>query len=247
MSVKIKDATGHEVEHFTAEEVEEKIKNAKKEQEDSFKDNLTKAQEQAIEEYKKNNPDQKEEIEKLQSELSATKSELDKLKNLNDDPNMPEGQKTRLLTRIADLEKKIEDETKTSREQIEKLSKDKFGEEKGSYLSRLSGNDTELSKKIEYYFDNFMPEKTSSEDVRVRMEAAFKLATGGDPKPGLLDGTTSASPRGEGNPEFGKRNTEAKQPTQNEIAQGKVLGISEEDRKKFGEVDATKMSSPVIN
>ena len=241
MSLKIKGVDGREVEHFTQEEVDAKLKLAQEEKEKEFNTTIEKAKEEALEEYKKNNPDRKEDIDKLQTELTSTKDELEKLKNLGEDPNMPEGQKTRLLTKIVDLEKKIDDVTKTSKEEIERLVKDKTIDQKSTFLKRLTGEDAELSKKVEYYFDNYMPDKTDVDSMKSRMEVAFKLATNNEPKPGVLDGAFGANIKGDGNPEFNKNNNvSGTQPTANEKAIGSVLGISEADREKFGKIDASK-------
>jgi len=245
MPIKVRGADGQETEHFSQEEVDKKIEDATKKKEDDLKSEfdgkLTKAQEEAVEQYKKDNPDQSEKVGDLQKKLDDANKELEELKD--DDGNMPEGQKERLQKKIEDLKGKVEKVTKTSQEEIDKLkntmqeNKDQL---KNKYLDNLADGDDEKRKKIELEFDNYMPDKDSEEDIKTRAERAYTIVEGQAPKPGLLDGVSNASARGEGNPS--PQGGDAG-PSENAKEIGKHIGVGEKDWEKYDGKDPVALAT----
>jgi hypothetical protein len=108
---------------------------------------------------------------------------------------------------------------------------------KEKLLDKLAGTDAEMKKKIEFFYDSFKGDAVSKKDIKSRVENAYILAAGKTPAPGFLDGITGGGARGgqDYNPGGSK-----KAPTENEIAIGNVLGVTDKDREKFrGKVNSS--------
>lgn len=101
----------------------------------------------------------------------------------------------------------------------------------GSYKDELvkkynpTGN-KDIADKILLEFDNYMPDKTSREDIARRMEVAARIANPGvsietNPFAGAASGVNYVAPKKQAVSEQGK-------------AQGKNYGIKDEDYQKYG-------------
>lgn len=233
---------GKEIEVFTQEEVDKKLKEQKKSVEDEVKKVLEKenkktvdeAVKKAVEKYAKEHPDANEKIEELTTKLDeATK----KLEAAGADPD-EEGdddspQVKRLRKERDEIKKEFEDFKGDVNKKIDDMQKGAAENTKEKFLKRLAGDDKELKEKIELEFDNYRPDANSESEIEERMGKAYKLATGDDPKPGALDVVPgSGSDKGDGatpNP------NETKEPTENAKNIGKPLGVSQEDWDKYGD------------
>lgn len=150
------DEEGNEVEAIDATEVEVKTK-------------------EAVEKYKAENPTTKLEdaIKEKDEQLNAVKSELEKLssKDFN-------------FKQLRESAKKIEEEKNAKETELEKLKtelSEKISKIEGTIntnkktelVTKLVGDDDELKKKIDYYYDRVSGEQ----DVQKRIEMAYFLAT----------------------------------------------------------------------
>lgn len=219
--MKIKDETGVEIEVFTAKEVEEKTSIVTKEA-------AEKASKEAVEKYQKDHPDQSSELAKIQNNLAELTKKLSEEENKGGNEN--ENQIQRLKKDKEDAEKALlATETKIMGE-INKFKNEFIGDFKTEMLDKLSGGDDEVRKKIEYEFDNYKPNDLSKLGIQERLIKAHTLATGEKPSPRIFDGgILNGGQKGDGY-------KEKDQPklSDNAIAIGNQLGITEEDRKKFG-------------
>lgn len=219
--MKIKQEDGSEIEVFTADEMKAKV-------EEESKVAATKA----VDEFKAANPDKSEELEKLQKDLKKKDEDLEAA--LADGGN--DKQIERLRKERDEAREAAEKAGSDWKKEFDSFREEIVGGSKKDLLDRLSGGDDELRKKIELEFDNYKPTETSQAAIKERMEKAYQLATGDKPTPGILDGAASAGDRGAGG---GVNASEKKnEQTDNGKAIAKVLGISEEDRKKKEEYDA---------
>lgn len=148
---------GEEREVFTQEELEEQ-KN------------------QALEDYKTNNPDKSEEVTKLQDELKKAQEDLKGLKDK--DINF-----ANLRNKVGEKEKEIE-ELKTSidekigvvkKEILEGVMKDHYNDT----LKSLVGEDKELLEKVEFQYKRLADASSTKEEISKKLNDAFILATGG--------------------------------------------------------------------
>lgn len=151
----ISDSTGSEIEVFTAEELETQ-KN------------------EAIDQYKKDNPDKSEEIDSLQKDLATAKEELEKLgkKDLNF-ANLRQ-QKEAAETKVESLKKEIDDKIALAKKEIlEGVMKDHYNE----IMKSLAGDDEELKKKIEFHYNRIQDVPTTKEEINKKLRDAWTLAT----------------------------------------------------------------------
>lgn len=210
---KLFDKDGNEVEAFTPDELEAKKK-------------------EALDEYIKNNPSKKEEVDKLTADLATA---TQKLKELEEGGGDDDAQKKRLK----DEKKAAEDALKTGlegfRKEMDEFKNNFVTGHKTKVLDKLSGGDAELRKKIEFEYDQYSEGKKAPAneiEIQERLTKAYTLATGKAPTPNFMDGMGNAAPRGEGH-NGGSGN--AKEPeTDNSKAMRKALGITDKDVEQFG-------------
>lgn len=143
---------GVDVEVFTAEELEAQ-------------------KQEALEQYKAENPDKSEEMQTLQKELEETQNKLKGLESKDLSFSNLRKEKT-------DLEEKVSVLTKDIDSKIEKAKKEMFeGVMKDHYedrLKSLASGDEELAKKIKYEFDVTLGAVTAT--TKSEMDAKFKKA-----------------------------------------------------------------------
>jgi hypothetical protein len=169
----------------------------------------------------------------LKEKLSTTETELQTA--------IAGGDKDGQVKRLREERDKAQNEFKTYTEKVSKdieaIRLSVTGDYKGELLDKLSGTDPEMKKKIEFFYDSFKGDAVSKKDIKSRVENAYILAAGKTPAPGFLDGITGGGARGgqDYNPGGSK-----KAPTENEIAIGNVLGVTDKDREKFrGKVNSS--------
>ena len=161
----------------------------------------------------------------LETKLAETE---DLLKSAENDP-AKKAQIERLRGERDDAKAAAEILSNAVGTQIDELRSEFMGDYKGELLGQVAGTDEDLKKKISLEFDRYRPTDNKREDVKVRMERAYVLATGQAPAPGLFDGGVMSGGAGAGE----KPKDTTSQTPESAIALGKRMNISEEDRKRF--------------
>lgn len=203
-TVKLED--GSEIQTYTEEELEAQ-------------------KQEAIEQYKLENPDKTDELTALQDELREKEEELAKSKDK--DQNFAGLRKAK-----EEAEKKLTDFTKDIDTKISNVKKEVMeGVLKDTYndnLKALAGEDAELSKKIEYHYKRLGDTASTKDEISNKMRDAYLLAT----KPEGYDALNSSVLSTGG---VGRLNIQPK--GQKLSAEEKVLagkfGISDADLKKY--------------
>lgn len=210
------DKDGKEVEAFTQEELD-----------------AQKAQ--ALEEYKKANPDKNDEIAALQQKLKETE---EREKNGGGD----DAQKKRLKDEKEDIKKeltqKIDDLTKAFDEYRNGITTSA----KETILGKLVGADKDLRAKVELKMNNLTGYPDTPEGTAQKIQDAYTMATGTRPTPSMMDGITGAGNRGEGAGTGGNKGG----MTENGKAIANVLGIKEETVKKYSDEDIAKAQGKTV-
>lgn len=216
--MKVKNEAGEEVEVFTAEEVDAKVKDIE----------ATNAQ--AIEtavagvkaEYEQKLTPLNDSLKKAQDE----KLELEAKLAVGDD----KGQQGNFKTLKEALDKKTA-EIEGLTTSIGEMKKGQVTQTRDTIIGGFAGKDDELAKKIKDHYDTTlsgMPEATP-QDIAKRVEAAAKLASDGD----TFDALGVARRGGAGFSDT-KYDGTANDFTANEKSLGSKLGITDADYKKYG-------------
>ena len=157
MSQIIKNDDGTEVEVYTAEELEQQKNDA-------------------IEQFKTENPDKTGELTTLQEELQSAQSELEKLRSVDKSV-------THFKKEAQEAQKKVEEITKDIDAKINSVKREVFEgvmkDHSNEIVSSLSGGDDELKKKLQFEFDNTLKGviPTTKEEISKKWEAAYTLVT----------------------------------------------------------------------
>ena len=216
--MKIKNEKGEEIEVFTAEETAERIKDAE-----------TKAAEAAVNQYKEQNPDKADEVDKLKNDLADAQKRLDEAEKGDN-----KGQVERLRKERDEALSKVDTVVKDITKKIDDLTNAQIKETEEEFLNRLSGGNVEMKKKIKLEFDNYKPNEKSKDAIKQRMLVAAQIVTGAKPKPDMMDNISGGGERGNGNG-GGSSKVEL---TQNQKAIGNVLGITDKDRENYEKLKA---------
>jgi hypothetical protein len=209
---KFYDENGNEVEAYTEDEL--KAKN-----------------QEAIEEYVKQNPDKSGE---LTNATKALEEAQNKLKEYEEAGGGNDAQKKRLVQQKKDAETALETLKADFTKQINEMKEGFISGSKMKILDKLSKGDPELKKKIEFEYDQYSegkPAPANEIEVQQRLEKAFLLATGNKPAPNFMDNMGSGGTKGNGSGEGTGGGTA--QETENGKAMRKAFGISDEDAKKY--------------
>lgn len=219
--MKIKNDKGEEIEVFTQAEMDEHTENARAE-----------AAQKAVDEYKAANPDKAQELEQMRNDLKAAQDALEAAEKGDN-----KGQIARLRQERDDANNKLNTEIGALSKKLDEVMNAGTKELKEDLLVKYSKGNTETRKKIEFEFDNYRPNDTSKKGIEERMAIAVQLVTGSKPTPTVFDNISGgAGDRGNG----GNYNANSKEPTANQKAIGKVLGITDEDRKRYDEFKASR-------
>jgi len=213
---KLFDAGGNEVEAFTQDELKAK-------------------QQEALDEYIKNNPDKSSEIEKLKNDLKEANDKI------SSGAGGDAGQARRLKEDRDKIEAELNGKIETLSNDFKTYKESIVGSAKESLLSKLTGGDKDLRAKIELKASNLTGYPDTPEGVAQKFQDAFTLATGNKPTPSMLDGVTGAGARGDG---AGKDKVEGM--TENGKAMATVFGIKEDSIKKYDDAAIAKAQGKTI-
>lgn len=156
MSQTITNDMGDEVEVFTQEEIET-------------------AKQQAIDEFKTNNPDKTEELTKLQDNLKIKEEELEKLKNKDLNFTNLRTAKEKAEQEIEKLKTSIDDRIGAVKKEIfDGVMKDHYNDT----LKKLVGDDKDLLAKVELQYKRLADTASTKEEISKKLSDAFTLATG---------------------------------------------------------------------
>jgi len=157
-----------------------------------------------------------EEKKDLQAKITGVKEDHPNFKALKD--------------ALADKSKEI-DTFRSSYETDKKQTKTDY--EEGIIKSVAKGND-ELQKKIKYHLENTVPgmKDDSKETHQSKIQAAIKLASDNSSDSNIFDGGMGGG--GRGMDDKGGASGDKAEFSTKEVALGNKLGITEEDRKKYG-------------
>jgi len=123
---------------------------------------------QAIEEYKSQNPDKTEELTKLQKELDGFKDKDLNFSNLRK-------QKEDAEKKVEDILKGVDEKISTvKKEVLEGVMKDHYNET----INSLTGGDEELKKKIEFQYKRLGDAPATKDEIAKKLQDAYMLAAG---------------------------------------------------------------------
>lgn len=210
--MKIKNEAGEEIEVFTAAELEERSKAVASE-----------AAQKAVDAFKVT---QEATMKELQDKLTAAESKVE------DDEDMNEGQKKRLIAERDAARKKLDEWQGNMEKRITDIVDAGKNSVKDDMLDSFSRGDAELRKKLDFFNDQFKDTPTDKKAWTDRMTQVYLLATGNRATPSVLDGITGAGARGTYEA-TGTQNPGSKPVTTNEKAIGNVLGVTDADREKY--------------
>jgi len=144
--------------------------------------------------------------------------------------------------------RKLLDEQKTAADEASEATTARIaaleGDKVGQAISAVAGEDEELAKKIRHNYDKTLSgvKADTAEEVSEKVANAVKLSTTvNNPNPMDIAGT--GAPQGNGGAHAGGANNKV-DFNKNEVDSGKMLGISDADREKYGSDDRlTKMNT----
>ena len=123
---------------------------------------------EAIEQYKKDNPDKSEELQKLQDEMKGLKDKDLNFSQLRE-------QKKSLEERLQELTGSVKtDIENVKKEIVEGVMKEFYAE----HLQTLTQGDADLMAKVELQYKRLADPAASKEEISKKLKDAFILATG---------------------------------------------------------------------
>lgn len=179
---------------------------------------------EAIENYKKDNPDKAAEVEKLQADLQKATEDLAKEKEKDKNFGNLRGIKE-------DLEKKLNDLTGSVPALVDQGIQKQHTE---GEIKKLADGDVELEKKIRLHFETTLKAVTpkNQEEVNKKIQDAYLLATGTQ-----ASGVTSTV-LGSGGASFVRSRPANTQPlSEGAKTVGNKLGLSDKDLKDYDKQD----------
>lgn len=179
-----------------------------------------------VEEKSKLETEYKTKLEESTSKLSVLETDLAKAKEDLKTAN-PKGDDFKAMRDIVKtLEGKVEEANKANETMKTELKSGRVG----NLVSKFSGGDVELEKKIRFNMENSLAgmKTDTDEDLAKKVSAAYKLSTGEDtpnPMRKAMGGGSFSPLSNNGKPvEFNQREKDL----------GNKLGISDKDREKYG-------------
>lgn len=204
--MKYKKEDGTEVEVFSQEELDAKLKEEGDKIRTEFDGKMKDKEDAAV-------------------KLATDKIELEK-KMVDIKPDHPN------FAALKEALDKKDTEIKALADRMDGDKKDRENAEMTGFIDAVASKDDELKKKIKYHLDNTVSGMKSAtvEERKAKVEAAIKLSIDTS-EPGLLDSIIA----GGGNRGIVIPNVDGKQAnfTEREKQLGLKLGISEEDYKKY--------------
>jgi chromosome segregation ATPase len=226
------DSESNEVEAFTEEEVNEKIKEAKEEaiaeanqlREEEINTLTTEKEEieQSLESLKTENEDLKSQMEEAGGE--GDEGDDDKNKNwerLRKAKEASDKKVKELEEKMAGFDKKIE-------EKVGELSSKQLEDHKEELLKDF---DKDTKEKIDFHYKSFQGVPANKKEMDERVKNAVILATGGQPK-NPFSGSNVSSTGGIGKVFEEEPKEKLSSPDSADV--GKKLGLSDKDMKEGG-------------
>lgn len=207
MPYKVTSEDGEEIETFSQEEAEAMVLER------------TQAEAERIEQEKQ------EEIDRLANEKLEMEEELEKLRNK--EMNF-ERVRNKAAGKEVEVSEEIRNQIKSLEDRISEIAAQPKNDVKHEFVSRNIGEDKEQLERFNYYYDKLGSEAKSKEEVLKAAEEALQLASGGQYKPDTS--SSMYTPGASAN----YRNQETKQTSEESKRIGDLLGVSEADRKKYG-------------
>jgi len=160
----------------------------------------------------------------LEAQVAAAQAAVDKA---GDD-----GDKSENLANMRKKVKETEDALKAEREANAARWNTLEGDRVASAITAVAGTNKELADKIKFHFDKTLSgvKAVSAEEIQEKVKSAFKLSADHAGAPSPLDAARGGNPRGAGQPKFAGQEVKY---TPEQKAAGKVLGVTEEDYKKY--------------
>lgn len=166
------------------------------------------------------------EIERLASEGKERDEELEKLRNkdMNFERVRKAGEKKsgelppEAISQIEELKKRMDEITAQPKIEV-----------KDQFIRNHIGDDKEKKDMFEYYFGRLVPENATKDQVTKAAEEAMTLLSKGEYKPDTSSAMFSASASAN------YRNSAPKETSEISKQMGAMFGVTEEDRKKYGD------------
>jgi alanyl-tRNA synthetase len=131
--------------------------------------------EEAINQYKEENPDKSDELTKLEEELEKAKQELEGFKDKDMNFANMRNKISEKEKEAKDLKVSIDEKINTVKKEIlEGVMKDHYNDT----LEKLVGNDKELKEKVELQYKRLADTASTKVELSKKLNDAFVLATG---------------------------------------------------------------------
>lgn len=181
---------------------------------------------EAIEQYKAENPDKSEEFTKLQKDLEDAKTALDKFKDKDLNFGKLREQKEQAEKKVSELKADFEAKLETTKKEIfEGVQKDYYNDT----LKTLSGGDEEVKKKIEYHYKRLGDTAATKEEIGNKLRDAYLLATKQDAPDALNTTVLSSGGSGKLNIKSDKKFTPEEKALAQKLAQAGGMKLEDKD------------------
>ncbi len=223
MKIKVKQEDGTEVEQevFTDAEVKER-------------------ETAALDQWKKDHPDQGEAMTKMQEDLRIAKEALEAVGG-------DKGQNfIALRTKVQQMEDAIKNSKNEALAEVNKVRDEMSGAALDAAVQGLAGEDAELAKKVRFHFETTLKSVVAKDKAELtrKIQQAYLLAAGREPDPNILSGAMYGS--GGAGPGAGAGGGSGggspRNPIKPELVEmgKKYFGLSDDDFKKFDKRDFSR-------
>lgn len=134
---------------------------------------------------------------------------------------------------VSEEAKKVAEEVKAMKETLAEIQKQPFSAAEAAFRKNNIGTDKELEGKFDLFFNKLKAGSKTVEEYNTALESAMTLATGNP----YQASSNSSITRTSVDPGFGGEH--GKVESQDSQAFGKLLGVTQEDKKTYGSVLAT--------
>lgn len=222
--MKIKQADGTEIEVFTQEELDAKVKAATEQATSTATEAAKKVAEDAV----------KDQIAKMQTDhktaLEAKDKELEEARKAGEGEGEGEGNQPKPGS-VEDNQKqlderfnKMQQDTDTKINEMKNTMTQDF---KNTMLDKYVGkDDAELRNKVEAEFNQYRSDEWSQVGIEERVKAAVTIVTGEAAQPAVTDNIANAGGRGDGNPAGNQNKVEVSGDLENLATK---MGIKKEE------------------
>lgn len=207
MPYKVTTDDGEEIEAFSQEEVE------------------ALANERLAAEAERIESEKQAEVDRLAQEKLDLESELEKLKNK--DMNFERVRK-KAEGKDVEISEEIKSQISQLEERINAIAAQPKEDVKQDFVKQYIGDNKEQQERFDYYFEKLGSDAVTKEDVIKASQEALRLASDGEYKPDLSSGMYNTGV----NQNY--RGTQKNEVSETSKEIGALLGVTEEDRKKYG-------------